>query len=58
VARFVNPLMGFPPNLKEMISAGTVTYWASCDKAMRELGYSYRSMEQGLKDTLTTEHYL
>lgn len=56
VARFINPVLGFPPNMREMISAGhNVTYWASCDKARKELGYSPRSLEQGLKDMLTAE---
>jgi nucleoside-diphosphate-sugar epimerase len=59
IARFVNPLMGFPPNMREMISAGhDVTYWARCDKAMNELGYSPRSLEQGLKDMLEAEGYV
>jgi nucleoside-diphosphate-sugar epimerase len=56
VARFINPLMGFPPNMREMISAGhNVTYWARCDKARDELGYNPRSLEQGLTDMLAAE---
>lgn len=41
-----------PPNLREVIRAGdNVTYWASSAKAARELGFSARSLEQGVKDT-------
>jgi nucleoside-diphosphate-sugar epimerase len=46
-------LMGFPPNFKELISASDgVTYWAKDDKARRELGYSPRDLETGLRETL------
>jgi nucleoside-diphosphate-sugar epimerase len=49
----VGPLMGFPPNLKEAISASDgVTYLAKDDKARRELGYSPRDLDTGLKQTL------
>jgi nucleoside-diphosphate-sugar epimerase len=52
----VGPLMGFPPNLREAYAASAgVTYWGSHDKAMRELGYAPRSLEQGLRDTLEAE---
>ena len=45
--------MGFPPNFKELISASDgVTYWARDDKARRELGYSPRDLETGLRETL------
>jgi dihydroflavonol-4-reductase len=51
----VGPLMGFPPNLKEAISASNgVTYLAKDDKARRDLGYSPRDLETGLKQTLAT----
>jgi nucleoside-diphosphate-sugar epimerase len=47
-------LMGFPPNFKELISASDgVTYWAKDDKARRELGYSPRDLETGLRETLS-----
>jgi nucleoside-diphosphate-sugar epimerase len=51
--RVIGPLMGFPPNLGEMIrvSDGT-TYWAKDDKARRELGFAPRDLESGLKQTL------
>ncbi len=53
------PRLGFPPNLRELISASDgVTYWAKHDKAVRELGYSPRPLEQGLRDTLSAEGLL
>jgi nucleoside-diphosphate-sugar epimerase len=49
----VGPMMGFGPNMREMISsAHNVTFWAKDDKARRELGYSPRTLEQGLTDLL------
>jgi dihydroflavonol-4-reductase len=45
-------LPGLPDNLAETISAGDkVTYWARHDKAAAELGFSPRSLEQGIADT-------
>jgi nucleoside-diphosphate-sugar epimerase len=53
------PRLGFPPNLRELISASDkVTYWARHDKAVRELGYAPRSLESGLRDTLGAEGLL
>lgn len=52
----VGKLMNQGPNLRELIdSADEVTYWAKHDKAMAELGYSPRGLEQGLRDTLEAE---
>ena len=52
----VGKLMGQPPNLRELISsADGVTFWARHDKAMSELGYSPRGLEQGVRDTLAAE---
>jgi dihydroflavonol-4-reductase len=52
----IGPLMGAPPNVSEAIRVSDgVTYWAKHDKAMRELGYSPRKLEQGLHDTLEVE---
>ena len=49
----IGPALGFPPNLREAISASDgVTYWATDEKARRELGFSPRTLEQGLRDTL------
>jgi nucleoside-diphosphate-sugar epimerase len=45
-------LPGMPANLRETIAAGTgVTYWASHDKATREIGFAPRDLEQGILDT-------
>src|SRR5947208_14244464 len=55
----IGPLLGFPPNLNELIrSSGGVTYWAGHDKAVRELGYAPRPLEQGLRETLRAEGWL
>jgi len=52
----VGKMMGQPPNLSELISsADGVTFWAKHDKAMSELGYSPRGLDQGLRDTLAVE---
>ena len=52
----VGKVMGLPPNLSELISsADGVTFWAKHDKAIAELGYSPRGLEQGLRDTLEAE---
>jgi dihydroflavonol-4-reductase len=52
----IGKLMGQPPNMRELISSGDgVTFWANHDRAMAELGYSPRGLEQGLRDTLAAE---
>jgi dihydroflavonol-4-reductase len=52
----VGKLMGQPPNLRELISsADGVTFWASHEKASRELGYAPRGMEEGLRQTLEAD---
>ena len=49
----VGPMLGFPPNMRETIAASDgVTYWATDAKARRELGYTTRPLEQGLRETL------
>jgi len=49
----IGPLMGFPPNLRELIaSSDGVTYWATDAKARRELGFAPRDLDTGLRDTL------
>lgn len=56
VGPLVGKVMGQPPNLRELISsADNVTFWASYDKARRELGYSPRGMEEGLRQTLEAD---
>ncbi|MDQ3963032.1 MAG: NAD-dependent epimerase/dehydratase family protein [Actinomycetota bacterium] len=52
--RYLGPMMGFPPNLRELIKGSEgVTYWANDDKARRELGYSPRTLDVGLPDVVT-----
>jgi nucleoside-diphosphate-sugar epimerase len=52
----VGKVMGQPPNLRELISsADGVTFWASYDKAQKELGYSPRGLEEGLRQTLEAD---
>jgi dihydroflavonol-4-reductase len=49
----VGPAMGFPPNFKELIrSSDGVTWFATDDKARRELGYAPRDLDTGLRQTL------
>jgi nucleoside-diphosphate-sugar epimerase len=49
----VGKVLGFPPNLRELITASDgVTYWAKDDKARSELGYAPRDLEAGLRETL------
>jgi nucleoside-diphosphate-sugar epimerase len=49
----VGPLLGFPPNLGELIrSTGDTTYWASDAKARRELGFAPRDLDTGLRQTI------
>lgn len=56
VGPLVGKVMGQPPNLRELISsADGVTFWARYDKAERELGYSPRGMEEGLRQTLEAD---
>jgi hypothetical protein len=53
LAPMVTRLMRMPPNLRELIrSADGVTYWATDAKVRRELGYSPRDMDTGLRQTL------
>jgi nucleoside-diphosphate-sugar epimerase len=56
IGPLVGKMMGQPPNLRELISAADgVTFWASNEKAQRELGYRPRGIEAGLRDTLAAE---
>jgi dihydroflavonol-4-reductase len=56
IGPLVGKVMGQPPNLREIISsADGVTFWAKYDKAQRELGYSPRGMEEGLRQTLEAD---
>jgi nucleoside-diphosphate-sugar epimerase len=56
--RLLAPIGGLigQPNLREVISASVgVTYWASADKAERELWFRTRSIEDGLRATFRLE---
>ena len=56
IGPLVGKMMGQPPNLRELISsADGVTFWASYEKAERELGYAPRGMEEGLRQTLEAD---
>ena len=56
IGPLVGKMMGQPPNLRELISsADNVTFWASDEKARRELGFSPRPLEEGIRDTLSAE---
>jgi dihydroflavonol-4-reductase len=56
IGPLVGKLMGQPPNLRELISsADGVTFWASHEKATRELGYQPRGLEDGLRALLAAE---
>jgi dihydroflavonol-4-reductase len=49
----VGKALGTGPNLAEMIrSADGVTYWATDEKARRELGYAPRDLETGIRETV------
>ncbi|MFL5897277.1 MAG: NAD-dependent epimerase/dehydratase family protein [Solirubrobacterales bacterium] len=56
IGPLVGKVMGQPPNLSELISsADNVTFWASYEKAQRELGYEPRGLEEGLRAMLAEE---
>lgn len=56
IGPLVGKMMGQPPNLRELISsADGVTFWASYEKAGRELGYAPRGMEEGIRQTLAAD---
>jgi dihydroflavonol-4-reductase len=49
----IGPLMGFPPNMKELVETSDVTITFTDEKARRELGYSGRPMDEGLPHTVS-----
>jgi dihydroflavonol-4-reductase len=52
IGPLVGRMTGNRPNLGELISASNgVTYWATDEKARRELGYSPRGLREGLRLT-------
>ena len=49
----VGPLLGYPPNMRELISSTDgVTFWSSSVKAKSKLGYSPRDLRTTITDTL------
>jgi nucleoside-diphosphate-sugar epimerase len=53
IGPLVGKMMGQPPNLRELISsADNVTFWATNEKAVRELGFDPRGIEEGIRQTL------
>lgn len=56
IGPLVGKMMGQPPNLRELISAADgVTFWASNEKAKRDLGFDPRGLEEGFRDMLAAE---
>ena len=58
VVRLAAPVGRFigQPNLREVVTASAgVTYWASADKAAHDLGFTTRSLEDGLRDMFQYE---
>lgn len=53
VGPVVGKLMGFPPNLGELIKTSDgVTFWMTDQKARSELGFEPRDLDTGLRQTL------
>ena len=53
VGPVVGKLMGFPPNLGELIKTSDgVTFWMTDQKARDELGFRFRDLDTGLRQTL------
>jgi dihydroflavonol-4-reductase len=48
----IGPLLDLPPNLHEATASDGATFWGFHEKATRELGYSPRNIDQGIKDLL------
>ena len=47
----VGRALGLPPNLREVVtSCDRVTFWASSDKAMDELGWTHRTLREGVEE--------
>jgi nucleoside-diphosphate-sugar epimerase len=59
IGPLVGRMMGQPPNLRELItSADNVTFWATNEKAVEELGFDPRSIEDGIRQTLEEDDRL
>jgi dihydroflavonol-4-reductase len=53
IGPLVGKLMGFPPNLRELIrTSDGVTFWMSDAKARSQLGFVPRDLDDGLRTTL------
>ena len=51
VGPLVGPLLGFPPNLREVLSSSDgVTFWATGKKATDELGWTSRPLADGMRE--------
>jgi len=48
----IGTLMGFPPNMKELVRTSNVTITFTDAKARRELGYEGRPLDAGLRETV------
>src|SRR5689334_12189932 len=48
----IGPLMGFPPNMKELVKTSDVTITFRDDKARSELGYDGRPLSEGIPLTV------
>jgi nucleoside-diphosphate-sugar epimerase len=54
IGPLVGKMMGFPPNLAELIrTSDGVTFWATDEKARTQLGYAPRDLDTGLRQTLS-----
>ena len=49
----IGPLMGFPPNMRELVKTSDVTITFTDDKARRDLGYQGRPLSAGIPETVT-----
>lgn len=50
----IGPVMGFPPNMRELVKTSDVTITFRDDKARSELGYSGRPLSEGIPQTVGT----
>lgn len=48
----IGPLLDLPPNLHEATASDGATFWATHEKAKRELGYNPRGLDEGIRDLL------
>ena len=59
IGPLVGKMMGQPPNLRELISsADNVSFWATNEKAAKELGFAPRGIEEGIRQTLEADDRL